>query len=366
MSLRERISNARDLIQSGRLANEAAVSSGVVLPILDALGWPAFDPSIVAPEYGVAKRRVDFALLTKDTPAVFVEVKQPGLANGADRQLFEYAFHEGVPIAVLTDGATWHVYLPAMQGTYDERRVYLLDLLERSPSESAKQLERYLGREAVESGDAFERARRDYQSARQRKGAAAAIPQAWFNIISEPSNDLYEMLAQEVESVSGFSPNMEDLTNFVSSLKPGAGSLPRGKRRKKTTQHRKSSPGKPNSNADAGSLESVGFEVKGEFKKRNQGRDVIAGVFEELGKHDPTFFERFAALPKHGRKRRYLARSKELLYPGHPELHPQSVKVGKEWWLATHYSSAMKERIIASACKVAGLEFGKDVKVRMP
>ncbi len=59
-----------------------------------------------------------------------MEVKQPGVAGRADRQLFEYAFHEGVPLAILTDGTTWPVYVPALQGSYDDRRVYLLDLLD--------------------------------------------------------------------------------------------------------------------------------------------------------------------------------------------------------------------------------------------
>lgn len=365
MPLRERINNARELIQSGRLANEAAVSSGVVLPILDALGWPAFDPSIVAPEYGVSNRRVDFALLTKGTPAVFVEVKQPGHASGADRQLFEYAFHEGVPIAVLTDGATWHVYLPAMQGTYDERRVYLLDLLERQPAESAKQLERYLGREAVENGEAFERARRDYQSARQRKGAAAAIPQAWANLISDPSSSVYAQLAQEVESVSGFTPSVDDLSEFVSSLQPATGSLPEGSRRS-PKQKRDSKARKKGARSTANPLTEVGYEINGAFHSCRLGRDVLEGVFSELGRHNASFFEDFAALPKHGRKRRYLARDQALLYPDHPELYPQSVEVAPGWWLATHSSSAMKEGIIARACEVAGLEFGRDVKVQMP
>ena len=224
MSLVERLHTVRERLRGTTLVNEASVSIGVVLPILDALGWPAFDPAVVAPEYSVGARRVDFALLTHGRPAVFVEVKQPGLAGHADRQLFEYAFHEGVPIAILTDGATWHVYLPAMQGSYDDRRVYLLDLLERDPEDSAARLQRYLSREAVESGEAFDRARTDYNRTRQRKGAEAAIPQAWANVAAEPR--LADLLAAEVESVCGFQPDTADVTAFISSLRPDAATLP--------------------------------------------------------------------------------------------------------------------------------------------
>lgn len=224
MSLTDRISAARQRLRDGSLANEASVSIGVVLPILDALGWPAFDPGVVAPEYSVGTRRVDFALLTRGTPAVFVEVKQPGLMGRADRQLFEYAFHEGVPFAVLTDGATWHFYMPSLQGSYDDRRVYMLDLLERDPSESAARLGRYLERNAVESGDAEERARSDHKRSRQRKGAEAAIPQAWANIAQEPR--LADLLSAEVESVCGFQPEPGDLAAFLASLRPGTATLP--------------------------------------------------------------------------------------------------------------------------------------------
>ncbi len=361
--LEQRIINARDLIETGRLVNEAAVSSGVVLPILDALGWPAFDPSVVAPEYGVGGRRVDFALLTKGTPAVFVEVKQPGLAGGADLQLFEYAFHEGVPIAILTDGATWSLYLPAMQGNYEERRVYLLDLLERNPKESAKQLERYLRRDAVESGDAFERARRDYQSARQRKGAAAAIPQAWANIIAEPDSEVFRVLAQEVESVSGFAPAAEDLQEFVGRLKPRSGMLPQSRRRRTDGQRRAAQPASP---VRPEVLPERGVTLEGEFYPCRSGRHVLTRAFELLIDRDPSFAERFASLPVHGRRRRYLAREREALYPGRPDLSDEfAQEVVTGWWLSTNHSLDSIDRIIRLAAEAAGLAFGEELQVRL-
>lgn len=363
MSLRERLTNARDLLRSGRLANEASVSSGVVLPILDALGWPAFDPSVVAPEYGVGKRRVDFALLTNGTPAVFIEVKQPGLAGGADRQLFEYAFHEGVPIAILTDGITWHVYLPAMQGSYDERRVYLLDLIERDLDEIADRLERYLERTAVETGEAFERARKDYQRAKQRKGAAESIPQAWVNLLADPEAPVTELLAGEVERVSGFEADPRDLRSFLLGLRPTSGSLPKPKPAVAKRRPRPAQTDGPAGNRAL--LPGTGYAINGAFTGCSTGRDVIAGVLSELASLDPAFAERFAEQVR-GKKRAYLARSRSELFPSHPELEGQSAEIAPGWFFGTNNSSEAKVRIIEKACRVAGLQFGSDVLVQMP
>ena len=99
------ILDIQNRLRAGSFTNEASVSQWIVLRVLGRLGWPTFDTSVVVPEFAVAGRRVDFALCHPPTkPVVFVEVKQPGEATEAERQLFEYAFHLGVPLAILTTG----------------------------------------------------------------------------------------------------------------------------------------------------------------------------------------------------------------------------------------------------------------------
>jgi hypothetical protein len=66
-----------------------------------------------------------------------------GAAEHGIRQALEYAFHTGVPFIVLTDGRTWSFYRPAEQGSYQDLRVYKLDLFERPPTEAAETLGRY-------------------------------------------------------------------------------------------------------------------------------------------------------------------------------------------------------------------------------
>ena len=358
--LRQRIETARDRLQSQGFSNEASISTGIVLPILDALGWDAFNPHVVAPEFRVRNRRVDFALIANGSPSVFVEVKQPGLADGADRQLFEYAFHEGVPLAVLTDGATWSVYVPSEQGSYEDRRAYHLDLAERDPADSADRLRRYLDRDAVADGSAIGHARRDCQRAKQRKGALAALPQAWANLVADEDAALLGRLAAEVESASGYQPERQDLLDFVRSLAPASGALPPPKTARKPA--RRSSP-----QSDLGPpgdrLPGRGFMLDGRFVPAKSGADLLGGVFEALGRRDPTFLERFAAQHS-GRKRQYLARSTEELFPGHPELAANSRAVGQGYLIGTNISTAGKLRLLGLAADLADVQLGDELRVR--
>ena len=311
-TLRDRIETARDRLRSKGFSNEASISTGVVLPILDALGWDAFDPNEVAPEYRVRNRRVDFALVTNGSPSVFVEVKQPGLADGADKQLFEYAFHEGVPLAVLTDGSTWSVYVPSEQGSYEDRRAYHLDLAERDSDESADRLRRYLDRAAVASGEAVRRARLDCQSAKQRKGARAALPQAWANLVASEDEGVLDRLAAEVESASGFQPERQDLLSFLSSLAPTSGRLPKPRKQRPVLAAEpavSSTVSEPASTSSA-ELPGRGFALNGTFVPARSGADILAGVFQALATADPTFLNRFAEAPQ-GKTRKYLAKTKE-------------------------------------------------------
>lgn len=107
-------------------------------------------------EYSLEGRRVDFALChPAGKRLVFIEVKQVGQSAGAERQLFEYAFHKGVPLAILSDGQEWHFFLPAAPGEYSERRVYKLDIVEREIKESTGRFEGNLGYADVCSGAAL-------------------------------------------------------------------------------------------------------------------------------------------------------------------------------------------------------------------
>ena len=220
MSLAERLSQIRNALEAGRFPNEASVSTGVALPILQSLEWPIFNPEVVCPEYALQGGRVDFALCypNRNNPKVFIEVKQVGQSEGADKQLFEYVFHAGVPMAILTDGQEWHFYLPGELGAYQERRVYKLDLLERDLEECANRLQRYLSYENVRTERYIEAARRDYQNVAKERKIKRNLPIAWERLIEEKDEFLVEVIADKVESLCGYKPDEETVHAFLNEI----------------------------------------------------------------------------------------------------------------------------------------------------
>ena len=222
MTLEEHIADIQNKLRNNQYPNEQSISQGIVLRLLAAMQWPVYDTQSVIPEYSIQGRRVDFALcIQKNKPVVFIEVKQPGNTLGADKQLFEYAFHKGVPFAIVTDGKEWHFYLPAEVGSYDERRVYKLDLIERDTHESAYRLERYLSFNEVAQGNALENARKDYKNVSKERQAKANIPIAWDKLIEEMDEMLTEVISEKVESICGFKPTQKQIITYLSSLKSG-------------------------------------------------------------------------------------------------------------------------------------------------
>jgi len=227
MSLEEQILDIQNKLRNNEYPNEQSISQGIVLRLLSAMKWPVYDTQLVIPEYSIHGKRVDFALcIQKNKPVIFIEVKQPGNTLGADKQLFEYAFHKGVPFAIVTDGKEWHFYLPAEVGSYDERRVYKLDLIERDTHESAYRLERYLSFDQVAQGNALENARKDYKNVSKDRQAKANIPIAWEKLIEEKDEMLAEVVSEKVESICGFKPTQRQIITYLSSLKSGVVSPP--------------------------------------------------------------------------------------------------------------------------------------------
>ena len=214
------IKRIQALLGQGAYPNEAAISFNVLMPILAGLGWDVSDPSQIIAEYSKAGRRVDFALCASGKrPTIFIEVKGVGRATEGDRQLFEYAFHEGIPLCLLTDGREWSFYLPGGQGAYDERRVYRLQLTERPITECVRVLDRYLERGRVRSGDALEDAMRDYRDIASRREAARSIPAAWSQLVEQPEDLLVDLLGERAEAIAGYRPTNVELLAFLRSLR---------------------------------------------------------------------------------------------------------------------------------------------------
>ena len=123
---------------------------------------------------------------------------------------------------------------------------------------------------------------------------------------------------------------------------------------------------KPTSIGSSQKPSSIGFVLEGRHYVARSARQVLEGVFEALTKRDVTILERFAALPKHGRTRRYLARNPDDLYPNRPDLvRDYSIQLTSGWWLSTNHSRATIVRIIEMACDVAHLKYGKDLQVNV-
>lgn len=374
MSLSKHIDAVRANIKAGRYGNEAAVSQGIVLRLLQVLGWPTYDTQVVCPEFSLGGRRVDYALChPPNKPAAFIEVKQIGQSDGTERQLFEYAFHVGVPLAILTDGQEWNFFLPAEQGDYSERRVYKLDIVERDLPESVARLERYLSYGQTTAGAAIAAAREDYRNVSRGRQVLATLPEAWSKLVADEDELLLELVADKVESMCGFKPDVDTVAKFLReniSLKIGpvavrpSSATPQRAATVPTLPAPANTPTTlPSKSVNAG---STGFTIQGRFVPARNGREVLVAAFEALADRDTTFLERFAARPKHGRTRRYLARSPEELYPGRPDLAREFfTKLRSGWFLGTNVSHAAVRQIVEMACEVADLRYGADVIVRI-
>jgi hypothetical protein len=376
MPLQTHIQQICEAIRAGRFANEAAVSQGVVLRLLAALSWPAYDTDIICPEFSLSGRRVDFALCHPPRkPIAFIEVKQIGQSDGAERQLFEYAFHAGIPMAILTDGQEWNFFLPGEQGDYGERRVYKLDLLERDINESAERLTRYLSHENIISGRAIENARSDYKSISKQRQIENTLPQAWRRLVSDEDEMLLQLLADRVESICGFKPEPDVAARFLrqisgsnatkSTVSGTISGIPR--RLSAPLETATVSPTRPpDALPRSQPTGPLGFRLDEQFYPARTAIDALRQTFEVFQKRDPSFFSRFAALPRHGRSRRYLASNRDDLYAGRPDLCIEfAIEISPNWWLGTNHSKSTIKNIIYMACDVSNIKVNQQYEVNI-
>ena len=253
--------------------------------------------------------------------------------------------------------------LPACgTSSYEDRRVYKLDLYERPSVEASEALTRYLECARVQAGEALETARKEYRSRNRQSQAKAAIPEAWRELVENGDELLVEILTNAVESKAGVRPDVDDVAEFLAGLgKPIIVEAQRGIQAQPTNSMspRTTPNSKTNESSRSGKL-----VILGKAHNYQNAKDAMVIIFRELGKTDPSFLERCSQHPDvQGRKRRYIARTAVELYPDREDLRDMREVLPGGWLVATNLNNVLKKSLIRLAAEVAGLKFGKDVVV---
>ena len=256
-----------------------------MIPILDGLGWPVFDVQVVAPEFKIGARKVDYALCHKEKkPLVLLKVKDLGKATEkGEKQLFEYAFKQGVPIAILTDGRNWSLYLPAGKGSFEERRFAQIDLIASDLTVAAGVLTNYLHRDEVESGKGLKRAWDVYEEDWLQKEAELKYPSVWRKLLSEPDPSLLELFVKEVRQETEVEPDPRRVAGFLRG-QIGLGAKPSGQ----------SNEGGKKGLQDSSSHGQPSLTFRGQTETFKSGVEAMVATFEKLSSENPEFCERFS------------------------------------------------------------------------
>jgi hypothetical protein len=356
MALKETLESIARKLQQGKYPNEQSISMGIVRPVLDELGWDTTDPDFVWPEYSVKNGRVDFALCyPAQHPKIFVEVKQPGKADGADEQLFDYALRHGVRMALLTDGRTWSFYLPGEEGSYEDRRVYKLDLLERTSEASAESLHRYLSQSRIVSGQAIDDAVREIRDRGRTTLATKSIPAAWQSLVDDADPTITERIADEVEAKCGVRPEIDAVAKFLKQL---------GRTQPTPPPPQPANPTPPRlAGSQPPSPRRLGYSYRNGWQNCHSGKEVMLSLLREFAQADPSFCGRcYQDEDNRGRSRIYITQNRYEIYRKDQAFcEKHSVELIPGWFIATNLSDDAMNRIIRMACRIAGATIGVDV-----
>ena len=318
-------------------SSEQDTRERAVNPVIGALGWNVFDPNEVDREYSVRGGRVDYCLRAQERNLILIEVKRAGTdLSEHQEQLLRYAFDEGVPLAVLTDGLVWWLYLPTAGANWEQRLFFRVNFRERRPAEAAAALFRFLNRDGVVKGEAQDEAAREFESQERARRVQAALQGAWQRVLRDPESLVREELADAVEDISGYRPSHETVADFLhemsGDMKSDGGSLtaPRtdpfpepGFREENRTrpngQRDRAKKSPQSSRTKSRSIPPVAYWLDGERHELHilSWRQLLIQLCEHLAKETGhVFVERASNI--RGRKRPYFTQSpSELREPVH-------------------------------------------------
>jgi predicted type IV restriction endonuclease len=358
--LEEVIQAIRIKLEKG-FPNEAEVSQGAVLPILQACGWNTYDTTDeVCPEYATQdNQRVDHALLIGGKPLIFIEVKHRldndrSLDKGIE-QVLKYAYDEGVPVAVLTDGDAWLFYWPAAtERQYADRLAQAIRLTRTEPTEAATILRKYLQKSPDLS---LSRLRKTIEEAFHLNKLHTLLEE-----IFQKSNDelveLIERIAKQRYIYVGKEQIRAFLPQWLKKYKPSDSSPSSSAMPSNTPSTHHASGAPPLSSPPT----DLGYYYKGTFYPASSKKDIYVEIIGRLMQDFPHFADRFSK-ESVGDKRYYLFRKneKDQLPEEMQEYYEQNTKQYREieqgWLVYANLNDDGRRGKLRQAAAIVGLPF---------
>ncbi len=333
-----------------------------MLPILQACGWNTHDTDEVLPQYGTQEnQRVDYALLRGGKPLIFIEVKHrldndPTLDKGI-KQVLNYAYKEGVPVAALTDGDAWFFYWPAApEQRYAQRLAQAIQLTRIEPTEAATILRKYLQKSP------------DLSPTRLRKIIEEAfhvnkLPTLLEEIFQNPTDELVELiegLAKQKDIDVGKEQIQAFLRQWLKKYKPSDSSPSSTAMPSNTTSTPYASGAPPLSSPPTG----LGYYYKGTFYPASgkSGADIYVEIMSRLMQDFPDFADRFSK-ESVGNKRSYLFRKGEKELPEEMQKFYRETEQG--WLVLVNLSNSEKLRKLSQAAAIVGLPFDDERGIKV-
>lgn len=149
---------------------------GIVLPLLQHLGWDTGDPGVAVRDFRTAAGTVDLALChPPGDPRILIDLGAlPESAAAPHPHAFDDLSVPAIQLAVSDDGRDWRLHFPAGRGSINNRRFARFDIVDEPHERVAGALDTYLSFHAAEDGEAFREARREYAEKRFPAEAHAA------------------------------------------------------------------------------------------------------------------------------------------------------------------------------------------------
>jgi hypothetical protein len=211
------ISFVDELKSNKKLAtfDEASTKQAVVLRLLSFLDWDIFNVEEVYPDFSTNSSNVSYALRIRNSSKVFIEVKRVHKELDSYQEDFvNLAARDGVNLAILTNGITWWFYLISASGNWEQKWFYSIDLLKQKPEIFVPNLIDMLTKGKIAKGQSLRAAKTLFQKKRQ-KIAADFLPEAWNQVLTQPSKIFVELLSEQTEKLCRYKLDSKTIETFL-------------------------------------------------------------------------------------------------------------------------------------------------------